>query len=106
MTVSSMYFRFMKSTVWQWNVKGLEVLGYDKAPETIEEFTEVMKAFGEKKDELAEVGITHSFYRPSLTRPDQYWDRWYDFMMPYDAISQGKTVVEGGKLTMDKDRCS
>jgi len=89
--------------VWQWNVKGLEVLGYDKAPETVEEFTEVMKAFGEKKDELAAVGITHSFYRPSLTRPDQYWDRWYDFMMPYDAISQGKTVVEGGKLTMDKD---
>ena len=94
---------YVNPMVWQWNVKGLEVLGYDKAPETIEEFTEVMKAFGEKKDELAEVGITHSFYRPSLTRPDQYWDRWYDFMMPYDAISQGKTVVEGGKLTMDKD---
>ena len=55
---------YVNPMVWQWNVKGLEVLGYDKAPETVEEFTEVMKAFGEKKDELAAVGITHSFYRP------------------------------------------
>ena len=94
---------YVNPMVWQWNVPALKALGYDKAPETIAEFTEVMKAFSEKKDALAEIGVTHSFYRPSLTRPDQYWDRWYDFMMPYDAISQGKSIVEGTKLTMDKD---
>lgn len=94
---------YVNPMVWQWNVPALKALGYEKAPETIEEFTEVMKAFGEKKDALAEIGVTHSFYRPSLVRPDQYWDRWYDFMMPYDAISQGKSIVEGTKLTMDKD---
>lgn len=94
---------YVNPMVWQWNMKGLKALGYEKAPETVDEFTEVMKAFGSKKDALAEAGVTHSFYRPSLTRPDQYWDRWFDFMMIYDGISQGKSIVEGDKLTMDKD---
>lgn len=94
---------YVNPMVWQWNMKALKVLGYDKAPETLDEFTEVMKAFNENKDALAEIGVTHSFYRPSLQRPDQYWDRWYDFMMPYDAFSQGKSIVEGTTLTMDKD---
>lgn len=94
---------YVNPMVWQWNMKGLQALGYEKAPETVAEFTDVMKAFAAKKDALAEVGVTHSFYRPSLTRSDQYWDRWFDFMMIYDGISQGKSIVEGNKLTMDKD---
>lgn len=94
---------YVNPMVWQWNMKGLKALGYDKAPETVEEFTEVMKAFAENKDALAEVGVTHSFYRPSLTRSDQYWDRWFDFMMIYNGVSGGKSIVEGNKLTMDKE---
>lgn len=94
---------YVNPMVWQWNMKGLNALGYDKAPETVSEFTEIMKAFNENKDALAEVGVTHSFYRPSLGRPDQYWDRWFDFMMIYNGVSQGKTIVDGNKLTMDQD---
>lgn len=94
---------YVNPMVWQWNMKGLQALGYDKAPETVAEFTEVMKAFAAGKDALAEVGVTHSFYRPSLTRPDQYWDRWFDFMMIYNGVSGGKSIVEGNKLTMDRD---
>ena len=88
---------------WQWNMKALEVFGYDEAPTTIAELQDIMSQWNDKADELAAIGVTHSFYRPSLQRPDQYWDRWYDFMMPYDAISQGKSIVEGTTLTMDKD---
>lgn len=94
---------YVNPMVWQWNLDGLEALGYSEAPETIAEFTEILTAFGENKDALAEVGVTHSFYRPSLQRSDQYWDRWYDFMMPYFAISQGKSIVEGTELTMDQE---
>lgn len=94
---------YVNPMVWQWNMKGLQALGYDNAPETVAEFTEVMKAFAANKDALAEVGVTHSFYRPSLTRPDQYWDRWFDFMMIYNGVSGGKSIVEGNKLTMDRD---
>lgn len=94
---------YVNPMVWQWNMKGLKALGFDKAPETVEEFTSVMKAFGSNKEALAEVGVTHSFYRPSLARSDQYWDRWFDFMMIYNGVSQGKSIEESGKLTMDKE---
>lgn len=94
---------YVNPMVWQWNMKGLQALGFDKAPETVAEFNDVMKAFAANTDALAEVGVTHSFYRPSLTRPDQYWDRWFDFMMIYNGVSGGKSIVEGTKLTMDRD---
>lgn len=94
---------YVNPMTWQWNMAGLEVFGYDEAPTTIAQLQDIMSQWNDKKDELADVGITHSFYRPSLTRSDQYYNRWYDFMMPYYAISQGKTIVEGTTLTMDKD---
>lgn len=94
---------YVNPMTWQWNMEGLKVLGYNEAPTTIAELQDIMSQWNDKKDELAAVGITHSFYRPSLTRSDQYWDRWYDFMMPYDAISQGQSIVDGTTLTMDKE---
>lgn len=93
---------YVNPMVWQWNVKGLEALGLDAAPATVEEFQAAMVAFGENKDALAEIGVTHSFYRPSLSRPDQYWDRWFDFQMIYNAISQAKPILENNQLVMDK----
>ena len=69
----------------------------------MEEFQALLKAYKEKKADLEAIGITHTLYRPSLTRPDQFWERWFDFMMVYNGLSQGKSIVEGNKLTMDKD---
>lgn len=94
---------YVNPMVWQWNKKALDILGYEEAPETVDEFVEVIKAFEEKKDELGEIGVTHTFYRPSLIRPDQYWDRWFDFMMIYNGISQGKPILENNELVMDKE---
>ena len=94
---------YVNPMTWQWNMDGLKVFGYSEAPTTIAEFQDIMSQWNDKKDELEAVGIPHSFYRPSLTRSDQYWDRWYDFMMPYDAISQGQSIVDGTTLTMDKE---
>ncbi len=63
----------------------------------------LLPLFSEKKDELKEIGVTHTFYRPSLTRPDQYWDRWFDFMMIYNGLSQGMPILENDELVMDKE---
>lgn len=93
---------YVNPMVWQWNTKALDAMGYD-VPETVDQFHEIMANFEANKDALAAVGVTHSFYRPSLSRPDQYWDRWYDFMMIYDGVSGGKSIVEGDTLTMDRD---
>lgn len=93
---------YVNPMVWQWNQKALDAMGYE-VPTTVAEFHEIMANFDANKDALASVGVTHSFYRPSLTRPDQYWDRWFDFMMIYDGISGGKSIVEGDTLTMNRD---
>lgn len=94
---------YVNPMVWQWNKPALDVLGFEKAPETVDEFNAVIAAFSEKKDELEEIGVTHTFYRPSLTRPDQYWDRWFDFMMIYNGLSQGMPILENDELVMDKE---
>lgn len=95
---------YTNSMIWQWNMKALKALGYDAAPKTVAEFNAVIKDFAAKKDDAAmkELGVTHAFYRPSLTRPDQWWDRWYDFQMPYEALTGGKPMLDGNKLVMDK----
>ena len=94
---------YVNPMVWQWNMDALAVFGYSEAPTTVADLQDIMSQWEDKSEELAAVGVTHSFYRPSLTRSDLYYDRWHDFMMPYDAISQGKTIVEGSTLTMDKE---
>ncbi len=94
---------YVNPMVWQWNMDALAVFGYSEAPTTVADLQDIMSQWEDKTEELAAVGVTHSFYRPSLTRSDLYYDRWHDFMMPYDAISQGKTIVEGSTLTMDKE---
>ena len=93
---------YVNPITWQWNTKALDAMGYE-VPTTLAEFQEIMDNFDAKKDDLAAVGVTHSFYRPSLVRPDQYWDRWSDFMMIYNGLSGGKSIVEGDTLTMDRD---
>ncbi|MCJ7688921.1 MAG: hypothetical protein MUO60_06345 [Clostridiaceae bacterium] len=42
-------------------------------------------------------------YRSELLRPDAWWERWFDFESQYNAFSQGKSFVEGDKLTLDKE---
>lgn len=95
---------YVNPMIWQWNMKALKALGFDGAPETMDEFAAVIEAFAAQRDTtMKELGVTHSFYRPSLTRPDQWWDRWYDFQMPYEALTGGKPWVEGNKLVLDKE---
>lgn len=95
---------YVNPMIWQWNMKALKALGFDTAPKTVAEFTAVITEFAAQRDTtMKEMGVTHSFYRPSLTRPDQWWDRWYDFQMPYEALTGGKPWVEGNKLVLDKE---
>lgn len=95
---------YVNPMIWQWNMKALKALGFDSAPKTVAEFTAVITEFAAQRDTtMKEIGVTHSFYRPSLTRPDQWWDRWYDFQMPYEALTGGKPWVEGNKLVLDKE---
>lgn len=85
-----------------WNSKALKQLGVTKVPETVDEFNQLLQTYNQKKSALNSKGITHFMYRYELTRSDNWWERWFDFESQYDAFSQGKKLVDGDKLTMDK----
>ncbi len=89
--------------IYQWNVPALKAMGLKEPPKTLEEFKAFVTAFREAKDtKLSEIGVTATFYRPSLIRPDQWWDRWFDFQMQYGAFSGGKGWVENDELILDE----
>lgn len=88
--------------IYQWNMNALRAMGIDKPPVTVEEFTAFVQAFRDNKQKLEEIGVLSTFYRPSLGREDQWWDRWFDFQMQYSAFSGGKGWVENNELVLDE----
>ena len=95
--------QYVNPMVLQWNTKALKELGVEKVLETIAEFQAVLTKFRSNKDKMATMGVSHVFYRNSLIRPDQWWDRWTDFQNIYLSFSGGKPWVEGNKLVLDKE---
>lgn len=85
-----------------YNSKALKALGVAQVPETVDEFQQLLNTYKNKQSDLKGSGVTHFMYRYELTRPDSWWERWFDFEAQYEAFSQGKGVVEDGKLVMDK----
>lgn len=94
---------YVNPMTWQWNMKALNGLGFEEVPTTVAEFDAVLEAFVANQDAMKEIGVTHTFYRPSLVRPDQWWDRWHDFQVPYMALTQDIDWVEGNKLILDRE---
>ena len=88
---------------YHWNSKALRALGFsDRVPQTLDDIKLLVKNFRALKDtKMKEIGVTHTFQRSQLLRPDLWWERWFDFEMQYDAFSQGKPMVVSGKLVMD-----
>lgn len=87
---------------FSYNSKALKSLGVTKVPETTAEFSDLLAKYSSNKDTLNTAGITHFMYRYELSRPDNWWERWFDFEALYDSFSQGKSYVDGSKLTIDK----
>ena len=95
---------YINPMAFQWNVKALEALGFDAPPITQAQYAALIGAFVEEKDgKMAELGVTHTFYRPSLIRADQWWERWYDFQMVYQSYNGGGNWVDGNTLSLDPE---
>ncbi len=88
---------------YAYNSKALKTLGVTKVPETADEFSALLEAYESKQSTLKVSGVTHFMYRYELTRPDDWWERWFDFEAQYNAFSQGRGMVDGDKLVIDKD---
>lgn len=95
---------YINPMAFQWNVKTLEALGFDAPPATQAEYEAVIAAFVAEKDgKMADIGVTHTFYRPSLIRADQWWERWYDFQMVYQSYNGGGNWVDGNTLSLNEE---
>lgn len=87
---------------YAYNSKALKALGITKVPETVDEFNQLLDTYSSKKSDLNGIGVTNFMYRYELTRPDSWWERWFDFEAQYEAFSKGTGLVQGDKLVMDK----
>lgn len=98
---------YVNPMTWQWNAKALKALGFDAPPATLDEYKTVIQTFVEKKDEMSAMGVTHTMYNYNLTLTDRWWERWYDFYMPYMGLT-GETewVNSDNQLVLDKEGMS
>lgn len=95
---------YINPMAFQWNVKALNALGFDAPPTTQAEYEAVIQAFADERDgKMAELGVTHTFYRPALLRADQWWERWYDFQMVYQSYNGGGNWVDGNSLSLNAE---
>ncbi len=85
-----------------YNSKALKQLGITKVPETLDDFNKLLTTYNSKKSELNSKGVSNFMYRFELTRSDSWWERWFDFQAQYEAFSQGKSFVDGDRLTLNK----
>jgi multiple sugar transport system substrate-binding protein len=94
---------YVNPITYIWNSKALRELGATEVPQTLDDFYTLLGAFEENQESLNELGITHFMYGNNLLKPEAWWERWFDFEAQYNAFSQGKSFVEGNKLTLDKE---
>lgn len=86
-----------------YNSKALAALGFDSVPKTTADLEALLTAYQEKQADMEAAGITHFMYRAELLNSANYWERWFDVEAPYNALAQGTPLVDGNKLTADKE---
>lgn len=89
---------------YHWNMVALRELGFtDRVPTTLDDMKVLIANFKKLKDTtMKKLGVGHLFMRPQLLHPEWWWDRWFDYIMQYNAFTGGKPLVNGTTLTMDK----
>lgn len=94
---------YVNPITWCYNSKALKELGVNEVPQTKTDFNALLEAFKEKQENLKNIGVTHFMYRPELLNSSNFWERWFDIESPYDAMAKGTPLVDGNKLTADKE---
>lgn len=82
--------------LFAWRLDLLEELGFNEPPKT---YTELLLVADKLEEKYPDKVI---WAKKDLADPTA-WMRWFDFFPLYNAASEGKGFVEGGKFTADKD---
>lgn len=89
---------YSNAMLFGWRLDILKELGYTEPPKTYGEIIEAGKKLKEKyPDKFVWVS-------PSLAKND-WWERWFDFFMLYNAASNGNSFIEGNEFVADEEAC-
>lgn len=94
---------YVNPITYCYNSKALKALGVTEVPQTMDDFNALLTKYKEQADTLNKDGITHFMYRAELLNAANYWERWFDIESQYNAFSKGTPLVDGNKLTADKE---
>lgn len=86
-----------------YNSKALKELGFDSVPQTVSDLEKLLEAYQKKQGEMKDKGVTHFMYRAELLNSENYWERWFDIEAPYNALAKGTPLVDGNRLTADRE---
>lgn len=86
-----------------YNSKALKALGFNEVPQTMAELEKLLASYKDKQEELKGQGISHFMCRAEFMNSADYWERWFDIEAPYNALAKGTPLVDGNKLTADKE---
>ncbi|TLG72934.1 sugar ABC transporter substrate-binding protein [Culicoidibacter larvae] len=86
---------FSNPVLNMWRVDMLKELGINEMPTTYDEVYAIA-------DKIAASGQDKfALYDYKISRPADWWERWFDFMNYYEAASEGKAFIEGNTLVAD-----
>lgn len=88
---------FSNPMLVKWRIDLLKEVGVNEMPKTYADVLSIA-------DKIAKDGRdSYAYYGNTITFPQNWWERWYDFFMYYNAQSNGAEFIVDGKLVADDE---
>ena len=87
---------YANAMLFGWRIDILKELGYQEPPRTYSEVLEVGK-------KLRERDRSKFLLARSALAQNTWWERWFDFLLLYNAASDGQPFISGSEITADEE---
>ncbi|MBO2518365.1 MULTISPECIES: extracellular solute-binding protein [Limnochorda] len=87
---------YANAMLFGWRIDLLKELGYQEPPRTYSEVIEVGRRLRERDRSMFLLA------RPALAQ-NTWWERWFDFLLLYNAASDGQPFISGADITADEE---
>ncbi|MGL4382333.1 MAG: ABC transporter substrate-binding protein, partial [Bacilli bacterium] len=88
---------FSNPMLVKWRIDELKKLGVNEMPKTYDDLKAISSLIEATKEDR------FTYYGYNITIPENWWERWYDFFMYYNAQSDGVEFIKDGKVIADDD---
>jgi len=87
---------YANAMLFGWRIDILQDLGYEEPPRTYSEVIEVGKRLRERDRSM------YLLARQALVQ-NAWWERWFDYLLLYNAASDGQPFISGSEITADEE---